>query len=65
METTVNDLGARKRNVGCVKTDFTGRTDFIFVRYFVTDNYQAGNNGLRSQDNVVIAKYTFGFHILK
>jgi hypothetical protein len=30
---TLRALGAQTRNVDSVETDFTGHTDFIFVRY--------------------------------
>jgi hypothetical protein len=45
---TVHALEARMRNV---KTGYTGRTDFIFVRYSTTKSGLPSNNRFRFQGN--------------
>jgi hypothetical protein len=49
----VRALGTQMWNADFVETGFTGRTDFVVLRYLVTNNGPSSNNLFRFQSNVV------------
>jgi hypothetical protein len=49
----VRALGTQMWNADFVETGFTGRTDFVVVRYSVAINGLSSNNLFRFQGNVV------------
>jgi hypothetical protein len=50
---TLRALVAQKRNIDYVETVFTSRTDYVIVRYSVTNNWLPIINRLRFEGNVV------------
>jgi hypothetical protein len=49
----VRTLGPKTRNVGFVRTGFTGRTDFTAVRYWAANSGLPSCSRFRFHDNVV------------
>jgi hypothetical protein len=42
-----------KQNIYSAEIGFTGRTDFIVIKYSITNNGLYSNNPIRFQDNIV------------